>query len=419
MVESGEKKFTPRVRELKCTNCGSPVELYGGNRVETVTCAACGSQLDAQDNYKVIAKMDLPGKAHFLFKPGMTAKLKGVDFVVTGIVRYVERDEDGSYYTTSFQLYSPTHGFASIDMYENNFIFIREVRDLPTQGRFNNIEARDMVFKPSEYGTEKIDYVCGELPWKAKKGDRFDYSSYVNPPYTFDMTESNNEMEYSFGEWLPPEEVFAAFGMEKPKGFRCGSHPAKPIRGIWKPIDRAAMVCFLASAVILILLFFMGGGKQLCKVNVPYEKYAKGEEVVGTFEVKHPGQLMRMDLECRLSNAWTEFQCAIVKGADAYLTVDGTISYYSGSDWSEGSRSTYAYFSVPEKGVYSIIVKGEGGTGETGTSMQRAGLTITVRNGVLVTRYFILSTIVFFFLWSKSRNVVVLIIKKFKEASDD
>ena len=63
-------------------------------------------------------------KANFLFKPGMTAKIKDVDFVVTGIVRYVERDEDGVYYTTAFQLFSPTHGYAALEMYNNNFIFV-------------------------------------------------------------------------------------------------------------------------------------------------------------------------------------------------------------------------------------------------------------------------------------------------------
>jgi Domain of unknown function (DUF4178) len=419
MAEAEKTKFKPQVRELKCTNCGSPLKLYGGHQIETVTCASCGSQLDAQEDYKVIAQMNLPGRANFLFKPGMTAKIKDVDFVVTGIVRYVERDEDGTYYTTAFQLFSPTHGYAALEMYNNNFIFVREVRDLPTQGSFGGIKARDMTFKVDEIGEEKIDYVCGELSWVAKKGDTSKYSSYVNPPYTFEMSQAKNEIEYSFGEWLGPEEVFGAFGLKKPKGFRCGAHPAKPIRGIWKSVDRASMICFFLSLILLALFWVGARGTQICNISVPYNKYARGEEVVGTFEVTQPGKLMRMDLRCNLSNAWTYFQCAIMKDANAYLTVEGQISYYSGADWSEGSRSIHAYFTVPEAGKYSIVVKGEGGTGETGRTMQGTTLEIRVREGVMVTRYFILSTILLFFLWSKTRNCVILIIKKMKDASDD
>ena len=418
MSDLSKKKIKPQVRELKCTNCGAPISLYGGHNIETVTCASCGSQLDAQENYKIIAKMNLPGKAKFLFKPGMTANIKGADFVVTGIVRYVERDEDGSYYTTCFQLYSATHGYASLEMYNNNFVFVREVRDLPLEAKFGGITARGMTFKVDEVGKEKIDYVCGELPWVAKKGDITKYSSFVNPPYTFEMSQAEKEIEYSFGEWLSPEEVFTAFGYKKPKGFRCGAHSAKPIRGIWKPIDRAAMVCFILSVALCILLWVGGSGATLANISVPYSQYSKGEEV-GTFEVTRPGKLMRLDLECDLSNAWTYFQCAIKKDDNSFLTVERQISYYSGSDWSEGSRSTSAYFSVPEAGRYSIIVKGEGGAGETGNTMQQTTLYIKVRDGVLVTRYFILSSIILFFLWSKSRNGLITIIKKMKEASDD
>ncbi len=419
MAETAKKSFKPQVRELKCTNCGAPINLYGGNRVESVTCAACGSQLDAQNNYKVIAKMNLPGKASFLFKPGMTAKIKGADFVVTGIVRYVERDEDGSFYTTAFQLYSPTHGYASLELYNNNFIFVREVRDLPEQAAFSGIKARGMTFKFDEAGEEKIDYVCGELPWVAKKGDRSKYSSYVNPPYTFEMSQSKEEVEYAFGEWLSPDEVFNSFGYKKPKGFRGGPHPAKPIRGGWKAVDRAAMVCFFLSIILLGLIWYSGQGKQICNISVPYGKYAKGEQVVGTFNVTKPNTLMRMDLHCNLSNAWSYFQCAVIKDESSYLTVEGEISYYSGADWSEGSRSTSAYFTVPEAGTYSLVVKGEGGTGETGRTMQAVNLQIKVREDVKVTRYFILSVILMFFLWSKTRNGLFLVIKKIREASDD
>jgi hypothetical protein len=69
------------------------------------------------------------------------------------------------------------------------------------------------------------------------------------------------------------------------------------------------------------------------------------------------------------------------------------IAYYSGYDggehWSEGSRDARAYFKVPEAGNYSLVLTGEGGTGNSGTRPPSVDLFVTVKEGIIVTRYFI------------------------------
>ena len=66
------------------------------------------------------------------------------------------------------------------------------------------------------------------------------------------------------------------------------------------------------------------------------------------------------------------------------------ISYYSGSDWSEGSKKGSVVFKVEQPGEYYLSIEGEGGTGETSTTPPNRQLTVTVYKGVLMARFFIL-----------------------------
>lgn len=69
------------------------------------------------------------------------------------------------------------------------------------------------------------------------------------------------------------------------------------------------------------------------------------------------------------------------------------ISYYSGVDggesWSEGSERASAYFKVPEAGSYKLVIRGQGGRGSSSKAPPRANLTVTIKEGIIVSRYFV------------------------------
>ena len=50
---------SPELKSVDCTSCGAGLDILGGGRVTTHICPYCGSELDAQDSYKVLRKLVL------------------------------------------------------------------------------------------------------------------------------------------------------------------------------------------------------------------------------------------------------------------------------------------------------------------------------------------------------------------------
>ena len=111
------------------------------------------------------------------------------------------------------------------------------------------------------------------------------------------------------------------------------------------------------------------------------------------FTVSDAGKLLQLKMHAPLSNAWAAYDVQVHRGDKQIFSMAKEISYYhgvsGGESWSEGSQSASAYFKVPEPGEYKLVVKGEGGIGNRGTHPPNTGLSVTVIEGVIVSRYFI------------------------------
>ena len=46
---------TAKLRFINCTSCGASQNILGGGRVKVQVCPYCGSALDAQKDFRVIA----------------------------------------------------------------------------------------------------------------------------------------------------------------------------------------------------------------------------------------------------------------------------------------------------------------------------------------------------------------------------
>ncbi|WP_170351209.1 hypothetical protein [Ruegeria atlantica] len=50
---------SPELTSINCTSCGAGMDVFGGGRVMVQICEFCGSELDAQNSYKVLRKLVL------------------------------------------------------------------------------------------------------------------------------------------------------------------------------------------------------------------------------------------------------------------------------------------------------------------------------------------------------------------------
>ncbi len=228
-----------QLKNINCTNCGAPLELRGGHQVHSRTCEYCGSVLDTQAEYAVVAQYkkmkdkmpDLP------LKIGMTGMLYGVEFSIIGFLEYSYRDDDEEERWVSYQLYSPTHGYVWLTWEygtPKRYQFSRRVRSWsPNYERVKN-----------QY-TAEVTFVAGELTWIAKLGDRVRMGQTYEPNISFEK--SQDEDEYYINKYLNTNTVHRAFGAEPiPDG------DARKKKG---DVSGGCLVILVLFIVILVIIF--------------------------------------------------------------------------------------------------------------------------------------------------------------------
>lgn len=389
------------LRSIQCTQCSAPLELHGGRRVESLTCPYCGSVLDAKHEFKILKKFT--GKTKKIYAPlklGMIGHIKGTQFTIIGVIEYQALGEYESWY--EFLMYSPTHGYAWLEYDNGHFIFSYRVRELPDREirqitKFH-FTFRHNNFKVYEFYNAKIKYVAGELTWVAKVGDQVKLVEAVSPPYIYTQEKTASEVEYSLGEYLEPEIIYQAFklagSLRKPREI----HPAQPFAAgaLLQGLSTAGKIFAPLNLLLLIIILLFGSGNQVLSTHVLTEEYLAGS-AAKPFKINQANRLVALNLYSDLDNAWAWYDVEIQKNGESLFSMSKQISYYQGYEggehWSEGSKKARAYFKVPAPGEYTVRVWGEGGTGNSGRTAQNRSLRMQVKEGIIVSRYFVFTTI--------------------------
>ncbi len=393
-----------QIKSINCTQCGAPVSIYGGGRrIQTITCGYCGTTLDAKKEYAVLKRYIDVQRPYMPLKIGQTGTIKGVDFTIIGVVEYTTIDDPSSW--LEYQIYSPTHGYAWLEYDQGHFIFSHKVRDMPEGPVIklarSQFKVRERTYKVIDYYSARVSYVEGELTWRAEKNDVVNLIEGIAPPYAYSLEKTATEQEYSVSEYLPFEVMKQAFDM--PESYRKprGIHAAQPYipSGFIKGLVVAGKFFVPVSIVLLLLALIMGSGNRVLRTALSAQDYLQEDGVLTQqFQITKPERLVKLNLSLNLSNAWTWLDIVVEKDQSPVFSLAKQISYYhgyeGGESWSEGSRSVSTYFKVPEAGEYSMRVFAEGGTGERGNKAQQKTLYISIKEGVIVSRYFIAMVIV-------------------------
>ena len=401
-VSGGPAKSTQSdLRAINCTQCGAPITLHGGgHKVLSITCAYCGSELDAKAEYQVITQFNTRERPITPIELGMKGSFKGVEFTVIGLVQY--RTSDG-YGWLEFALYSPTHGYAWLEQINNHFLFSRRTRDLPSTPIRPQVKStfkvRDRTYRVFETYTASIIYVEGELTFVAERGDRVRITEAIAPPYIYSVERTETEEEYGIGEYLEPEEVYTALGLSDEPAKRHSVHPAQPYVAseLMSGLSRAGLYFMPVAAVLLIIVLLLGWGSTILTARFDPRIFTEGLQSQ-IFKVSDPDKLLSLEMRAPLNNAWAAYDIQVHRDRKPIFSMAKQISYYSGYEggehWSEGSQSANAYFKVPEAGDYRLVVKAEGGTGRNRTP-PRANLNVRIDEGIIVSRYFLILIVLF------------------------
>lgn len=384
--------------------------LYGGHRIETITCRYCGAVLDNNADYKVIKKFVGTLRPEMPFAIGMQGVFKGIPFTIIGVLQYEYIAEPYSW--LEYLLFSPTHGYAWLEYENGHFIFSRKVRDEPegvvTYYIKSRFKFRGKFFRVFETYSVKLSYVEGELTWEANQGDRLRLIDAINPPYIFTIEISGNEREYSLGEYLGRSEVYQAFSINPPRQHPVGIHAAQPYlpASFTKGLHTAGKYFSPLALFLFVAVLFLGSGTVVLRDKLNPARYLTPEGTLSSeFIISNADHLLKIELYSDLDNAWCWYDIEVIsdKDQESIYSFAKEISYYQGyeggSHWSEGRKSVSAYLKVPHNGSYRLRISGEGGRGEYRDSPQYEWLRVTVREGVIVSRYFLILLIICLASW--------------------
>lgn len=85
-----------------------------------------------------------------------------------------------------------------------------------------------------------MSYVLGEFYWRVKVGEQVNFGDYISPPLVLSAEGGKDEIVWSLGEYILPEEISAAFQITALMPNRMGIGACQPfpyqedLNSIWK-----------------------------------------------------------------------------------------------------------------------------------------------------------------------------------------
>ncbi|QSQ10797.1 DUF4178 domain-containing protein [Myxococcus landrumensis] len=364
-------QLRPRVRrkvELKqarCPECNGPLELRAPDKSLRVGCPFCGALLDvSKGKLSFLRLLEKPEHAP-LIPLGAKGTLRETEWMCLGFLVRSCTVEGVRYPWEEYLLFNRAKGFVWLMNSQGHWVFLEplaagDVQLVPHVSAFFD-GRRYKAYQNVHAVTENVQ---GEFYWEVTAGEYAEATEYVAPPYSINVDSTENEVSYTFGEYLAPEVVKEAFKLEAvpaPEGIL----PSQP-----NPHKAKMMSTVLWSIGWLLLLLLVAGlfsATSLNKVVLDQQVTVPAEATPGTpsamkfsepFDLERRGN-MKVYVAAGVANDWLGIQGDLVNQETGEVVgFYEEISLYQGSDsdgsWSEGSASGSLHLSALPAGKYVL-----------------------------------------------------------------
>jgi hypothetical protein len=211
-----------QIRSLSCPNCGAPLEVKDIQRIKTVICHSCGSQIDLSDPNLGIVGQFFQGQAppRTPIAPGMWGdfELLRDRFQVIGRIRYRDQESWDEWLMSTQQgrfrwLSEGKEGFAIWEpIVPTNPIDVNQLGGYDeVVGGSLNLEGTPA--RITDRGTGSVEFIEGEMTWKARGGDRMNYLEAEGGDVRYSIEWTADEVEFFRGQRLDNNTVRRAFGL--------------------------------------------------------------------------------------------------------------------------------------------------------------------------------------------------------------
>ena len=355
------------VKTLQCPRCGSAIALHD-KAVQSVACQSCLTILEpANESLRILQKAAAATRIDPLIPLGSIGRFLGKDWTVIGFQQRVITAEGIEYPWQEFLLHHPEEGFRWLVESTGHWNWVSPVSKPPRyQVGFPSAIHNGEEYRRYSAGSAETRYVIGEFTWKIKVGETWELIDFIAPPKMLSREASHNEITWSLSEYLPGEEVAAAFKLKTPL-------PAPAGIGMNEPNPRSEAhrrVCssfwkFLGLAVVAqALWFFILGGRTLLDQRLVFSPGKDEPVTTQIFELDSKARNIVLRHDTDLDNNWLGLGLTLIeKNSGKAWVAQSDVAYWHGSDggesWSEGDRSRELVFRDLPAGSYYFVIDPE------------------------------------------------------------
>jgi Domain of unknown function (DUF4178) len=345
------------VKSFSCPACGGIVEIHAAGHSISAVCAHCSTLVDtANDNFKIIKKEHESSR-----ETDIPLGAQGVlDSIRWEVIGYVEKkDKSSMSFWDEYLLFNPYFGFRFLIQADGHWNLATIIkRHSPLAGSANELELEGEKYSVFCRGVSVVEYVKGEFYWRVRKGDEDRYTDYIAPPKMLSVEKNKQEVTLSLSEYIRPEEVAKAFGVELPDKTGIAASQPSPFAGKLGKIWKIAGLSILAA---FIIQWNTGSATPVNNSRITVAPSEKDK----TFSTPVFNLPQRSNLSVRsvapVSNNWMELDLSLVNENtnEAYQSRQ-VIEYYSGYEdgesWSEGGQIAESTFSAIPQGNYRLVI---------------------------------------------------------------
>jgi hypothetical protein len=357
-----------QVKTFRCPQCANTLTARGMNQTQSIVCGSCGSIVDISDeNLKILDAFISKVKHTPLIPLGTKGALRGEKWEAIGFMRRCITVEGIGYRWSEYLLFNPYKGFRWLTEYNGHWNYVRQIVDQP-RIRAGAMMYGNSAFKHFQQATAVVEYVMGEFYWRVQVKDSCLVNDYVSPPLMLSSEQTQDEVTWSLGEYIAPEEIQQAFqlksALNRPVGIY--ANQPSPYAGLTRKVGLGALLFVAIALTIQILAVALAQNKMVHNQNFRFEPAAVERSVVSEMFVLD-GRTSNVVLEsgASVSNSWIFINMALINDdtGTAY-EVGREIAYYTGSDsdgpWTEGSRSDSVTIPGVPSGRYYLRAEPEG-----------------------------------------------------------
>jgi LSD1 subclass zinc finger protein len=352
--------------QARCTNCNGPLELKAPDAVKRVACPYCGALLDASKGALEFLQLLEKPPYEPLLALGSEGTLAKTKWTVLAFLIRSTTVEGTRYPWEEYLLWNREQGFRWLMNSNGHWTFLTPIAAGDVGLAFRKATWNGKGFKAYQSVYVVTNYVAGECYWEVSVGETAKASEYVEPPESINSDETENEVVFTHGLMLGPDEVKQAFGLKASMPVPQGLAPAQVNPHKAKMASQWAWAGIWSVVFIALLIGFsvIGDTRQFAKVSftVPPDVKSGSPESQAFSEPFVIDKKVPLEFEFEapsLDNTWLAAQLDLVnEETGEVIQVSPEASYYSGVDdgerWSEGSRSASKQTAEVDPGRYVL-----------------------------------------------------------------